>query len=246
MHDADAPNRPGGWLRLTELDEARFPEFRERILEAEAAGPEHAARSYPGYPKTALPQPRLRRLASLDRALAERRSLRTLGSELPTRAMLARLCWLSHGCHASAGRGPVPSAGNLQALELYLATLGTGWLEPGVHHYDRAGHHLSRLCAPLSRERWQALVPSMVHFSGGALLLLIVGDGSRVDAKYGARGRRMLLLEAGHLMQNLCLVAATLGLAVLPLGGFFERAIGKELALQSGDALLYIGVCGAR
>jgi SagB-type dehydrogenase family enzyme len=244
-NDANPPSPAGGWLRLTELDAARFPEFRERIIAAEAAGPEHTPRSYPGYPETALPRPRLRRFASLDRTLAARRSVRELEAELPDRAKLARLCWLSHGCNASGGRGPVPSAGSLQSLELYLATLGSGWLEAGVHHYDRAGHHLSRLRGPLSREHWQQLVPSMVHFSGGSLLLIVVGDAARVDAKYGARGRRMLLLEAGHLMQNLCLVAASSRLAVLPLGGFFERAIGKELGLPATDALLYIGACGA-
>jgi SagB-type dehydrogenase family enzyme len=245
MSDADAPNRARASLRSTELDAARFPEFRDRILAAEAAGPAHEPRSYPGYPRTELPRPRLRRLGSLDRALAGRRSQRTLGSELPDRATLGRLCWLSHGAHASAGRGPVPSAGNLQALELYLATLGSGWLERGAYHYDRTGHHLSRLRGPLSRERWQELVPSMVHFSGAGLLLLVVGDAARVDSKYGARGGRLLLLEAGHLMQNLCLVAASLRLGVLPLGGCFERAIEKELALPAGDALLYVGACGA-
>jgi SagB-type dehydrogenase family enzyme len=245
MDDANRSNRAGGWLRLSELDAARFPEFRDRILAAEVAGPAHEPRSYPGYPRTELPRPRLRRWTSLDKTLLARRSARQLGAELPDPAALARLCWVSHGLHASAGRGPVPSAGNLQALELYVATLEAGWLEAGVHHYDRAGHHLSRMRGALSRDRWSDLVPSMVHFSGAGLLVLVVGDRARVEGKYAARGPRMLLLEAGHLMQNLCLVGASLGLSVLPLGGFFERAIGKELALQPKDALLYVAACGA-
>jgi SagB-type dehydrogenase family enzyme len=232
------------WLKLTELDEARFPEFRDRILAAEAAGPAHEPRTYPGYPRVALPRPRARRWCSLDRTLISRRSLRELSGELVERSALSRLCWLSHGCHASAGRGAVPSAGNLQALELYVATLAQGWLEPGVYHYDRAAHHLSRLRGALSRERWQELVPSMQHFTGGSLLLWLCGDGARASGKYGARGQRMLLLEAGHLMQNLCLVARSLDLAVLPLGGFFERAIQKELGLPRSDAVLYAGACG--
>ena len=33
---------------------------------------------------------------------------------------------------------------------------------------------------------------------------------------------RFLLLEAGHLMQNLCLMSASLGLTTVPLGGYFE------------------------
>jgi nitroreductase len=65
-----------------------------------------------------------------------------------------------------------------------------------------------------------------------------------VEAKYGARGGRFLLLEAGHVMQNLCLLSASLGLATVPLGGYFERAIAEQFLLPSTDLVLYVGVCG--
>jgi nitroreductase len=66
-----------------------------------------------------------------------------------------------------------------------------------------------------------------------------------VTAKYSERGYRFLLLEAGHLMQNLCLLSASLGLATLPLGGCLERAIAHEFRLLATDLVLYVGVCGA-
>jgi nitroreductase len=70
------------------------------------------------------------------------------------------------------------------------------------------------------------------------------GEGERVERKYGERGYRFLLLEAGHLMQNLCLLSASLGLMTVPLGGFFEREVAAELLLPSSDLVLYLGVCG--
>ena len=54
-----------------------------------------------------------------DRVLRARRCVRTLQPTLPPRRTLSRLLRLGHGALASEGRGPVPSAGGLQALELY-------------------------------------------------------------------------------------------------------------------------------
>jgi SagB-type dehydrogenase family enzyme len=73
----------------------------------------------------------------------------------------------------------------------------------------------------------------------------VVGDSVRVTEKYGPRGLRFLLLEAGHLLQNLCLMSTSLGLATVPLGGFFEREIARALLLPATDRVLYVGVCGA-
>jgi len=79
---------------------------------------------------------------------------------------------------------------------------------------------------------------------GGALLWILVGDGARVAAKYGDRGGRFLLLEAGHLMQNLCLLSASLGLATVPMGGALEPEVARALSLPASDAVLYVALCG--
>jgi SagB-type dehydrogenase family enzyme len=188
-----------------------------------------------------LPPPRRRFRASLDRALVGRRSHRALGIELPTADQLGRICGLAHGVCGDAGRGPVPSAGGLQALELYLSSSEPSWFPAGSYHYDRAGHALVRVAEPIAREA----IPSLVTVEGGALIWVIVGDGARVAAKYGARGLRFLLLEAGHLMQSLCLLSTDLGLATVPLGGFYERALATALRLPCTDEVLYAGVCGS-
>jgi nitroreductase len=53
-----------------------------------------------------------------------------------------------------------------------------------------------------------------------------------------------LLLEAGHLVQNLCLLAPSLGLATVPLGGYYEQAIARQFLLPDADRVLYVAVCG--
>jgi SagB-type dehydrogenase family enzyme len=236
---------PEAFFRRTELDAAAYPAWRDGILAAEASGAALPGppRSYPGYPRWPLPRLRPRLWPPLDRVLARRRCRTRLGERLPAAHVLARLLQGAHGLTADLGRGPVPSAGGLQALELYLAVLAPGWLPAGLYHYDRGGHHLSRL-APAARADLEASVPSLGQTAGGALLWLVVGDGARVRGKYGARGLRFLLLEAGHLMQNLCLLSASLKLTTVPLGGFFERDLARRLALPGTDEVLYLGLCG--
>ncbi len=232
------------FFRWTELDRTSYPEFRDRILAFEGDHAPIRARTYAGVPREPLERVRPRALGSLDRALAGRRSARDLETGLPPRRTLSRILQFAHGVNESRARGPVPSGGGLQALELYLAVLGEGWPGAGLYHYDREAHALSRLGEAEPARSLPARIPSMAQFSGGSLLWVLAGDLPRVERKYGARAGRFLLLEAGHLMQNLCLLSASLGWCTLPLGGYFERDVARAFRLPAGDAVLYVGVLG--
>lgn len=232
--------------RASELDRTSFPELRERILALESDGPRQP-RTYPGYPRFPLDPVRPRRLgAGLDATLAARRSVRELSPELLARPELSRVLALSHRSALEDGRGPVPSAGGLQALELYAVALDAErcWLPPGAYHYDRRGHFLAQVAAGASRESWTARVPSLEHVPGAPLLWVLVGDEARVREKYGARAERFLLLEAGHLMQNLALACASVGASTVPLGAAFEPEVARALALPPTDLVLYVGAAG--
>lgn len=232
------------WLQATELDELNFTAFRERVIAFEAQPAPHEPRSYPGYPTVALPRTRLRWRPSLDQALARRRSSRELSERPLSRATLATLLERGHGLTASEGRGPAPSAGKLCAVELFVAPFTPGWLPVASYHYDRTAHELREVAKSGSRDQWSEVVPSLGQFTGGSLLFILVGEESRVAAKYGPRAIRLLLLEAGHVMQNLCLVASSLSSCTLPLGGFFEREIRRRLGLPATDSVLYVGAAG--
>lgn len=231
-------------LLHTELDETNYPEFRERVRAAEAGPIEHAPRDHFGYPRLALPRPRARPWTPLEPILARRRSRRELSPKAPSASELGRLLWFSHGVQDSDGRGPAPSSGKLCALELYVASFDPAWLPWGIHHYDRGEHCLWHVAPSDTRAAWLSDVPSLQQCEGGALLWILVGDLSRVEAKYGPRAGRLLLLEAGHLMQNLCLVSESLGRCTLPMGGFFEGSLARRLRLPTGDAVLYVGLFG--
>ena len=65
--------------------------------------------------------------------------------------------------------------------------------------------------------------------------------------KYGARAYRFTLLEAGHVGQNLLLAATALGLASVPIGGFFDREVDAFLGVDGlHEASLYLFPLGGR
>ena len=215
-------NREFTQLRATELDATNFSEWRDRILAFEADPGAIEPRTYPGYPRWPLLRVVPRLWPPLDRSLRRRRSATTFATAMPSRRVLSRLLGLAHGIFAEGARGPVPSAGGMQSVELYLVTFEQSWLPSGVYHFDRAGNYLSQIVSSPRRQEWMTCVPSLAPIKGGTILVVLVGDYGRVETKYGARGLRFLLIEAGHLTQNLCLLASSLGFCALPLGGFFR------------------------
>lgn len=236
------PGRTRDALRPSELSEATFPRFRDDLIAAEAAAVPHALRAYPGARRVPLPRPRARLTVRFDEVVARRRSARALDRALPGPRDLGRILALGHGVTGEAGRGPAPSAGNLQPISLYLLVPEGGWLAPGAYHYDRAAHALADLAAPVTREQLAGLFPSLAQVEGGSLALVLAGDTRLVGEKYGDRAPRFLLLEAGHVMHSLVLAAASVGRSLVPVGGFLDEAVAAHLRLPAYDAVLYGGL----
>jgi hypothetical protein len=90
------------------------------------------------------------------------------------------------------------------------------------------------------------VVPSLALHPGGALSWIVVADHARVAARYGARATRFVTLEAGALVQNLALASTAARHATILLGGFFERALARRLALPRGDRVLTVAAFGKK
>jgi SagB-type dehydrogenase family enzyme len=69
----------------------------------------------------------------------------------------------------------------------------------------------------------------------------------RTRFKYGLRGYRFSLLEAGHLVQNVVLAATALGLPAVPLGGWYDRRLDELVGADGLDeASVYAVAVGGR
>jgi SagB-type dehydrogenase family enzyme len=128
----------------------------------------------------------------------------------------------------------VPSAGALYPLELYLISLAVNDLDRGVYHYHPYRHRLEHL-APLSWPELRAAAVDASVLESAAAVLVVTAVFWRSRFKYGSRGYRFALLEAGHLAQNAILAATDLDLPALPLGGFYDRRLDEIVSADGLD-----------
>jgi SagB-type dehydrogenase family enzyme len=190
-------------------------------------------------PSIALPAPRTLGALSLERALFQRRSMRELGPRSLTLDELGQLCWAAQGVSGLDGERTAPSAGALYPLELLIA------LPDAVHRYRPATHRLERHTGGDRRARLGAAAHHQSFVEHAPAVFVIAAIFSTTAARYGDRGARFVLLEAGHAAQNLLLEATALGLGGVPVGAFDDGAVHDALDLVRVVAPIYLLPVGA-
>ena len=148
------------------------------------------------------------------------------------------------GAHALPLRA-VPSGGALYPLELYVAALRVDGLEPGSVPLRSASQRARDRSDRDRRGEVAALSTYPEIVSGCAALLLVAAVFGRSRFKYGLRAYRFALLETGHVGQNILLAATALGLAAVPLGGYYDRRADEFLGLDGvNESTLYTVAVG--
>ena len=140
----------------------------------------------------------------------------------------------------------VPSGGALYPLELYAAVLRVGELEPGLYHFDPLSPGLEVIRLGLLAEELAALSTYPEIVCSCPVLVFVAAIFGRTRFKYGLRGYRFALLEAGHVAQNIVLAATALGLAALPLGAFYDRRTDAFLGLDGVNESTLYGIALGR
>lgn len=199
--------------------------------------------SYEQYPAVMLPSDRASLNAPLGPVMRGRTSVRAFRPDSVTLEELSGLLHHAYGVtrHA-ADIGQVrsfraaPSAGGLYPLELYVHTRQANGLRAGLYHYHPAREELRHLRAgDLTQEVASCFVQDIAAYKA-AMFVFLTAWFERVTFKYGDRGYRYALLEAGHVAQNLNLAAVALGLGAVNLGGFFDHELDELLGLDGVTA----------
>jgi len=189
---------------------------------------------------------------SLSSVLLERKSRRDFNSTgKVTKKILSSILFHSAGIVPNKDstwdntRRFYPSAGARYPLELYLITNKVFGLKPGLYHYSVSDHSLDIL--------WlnNKLTTNLANISGqkwvrkANILFIITGVIERTRTKYKDRGGRYIFIEAGHLAQNIYLVATAIGLKTCAIGGFIDDKINTILDLdEEVERALYIIAVG--
>jgi SagB-type dehydrogenase family enzyme len=201
-------------------------------------------------PAVLLPEPEFPAV-SLEQAVLSRRSGRDFGDGGLSLTELATILHAAYGVTREAREGSdqtfrsVPSGGALYPLEIYCVVSRVGDLAPGLYHYDplRGVLEQQRLLESMHDLVRASTYPELVETC--AVTFVLTAMFWRTRFKYGLRGYRFALLEAGHVVQNLVLVAGSLGLAAVPLGGFYDRLVDEFLAVDGvNESALYLACAG--
>ncbi len=186
---------------------------------------------------------------ALDDAIAQRRSCR----ELFHRPLLAaELSNLLHAAHGITGRRTrylqyaAPSAGGLYPFDIYLFVNHVEGFPPGLYQYVVNKHGLCLLHGGDFKKRlYNAGLDQELFLQAGAVVVFSA-EFARVCDKYGQRGYRYAYIEAGHMSQNIALVAAALGLGSVPVGAFYDRQLNDLIGLDGVKrAALYLHALGS-
>lgn len=193
-----------------------------------------------------------RQLASMDSGLLETILARRTAREMrPVALRLEELATLLH-CGYGITRDnlktgwprpfrTVPSGGALYPLEIYVHTTLVDELPAGLYHYHPIRNDLALLfegdlAAPLGGA---FAFPEIV--ADASVLIFITAVMERSTFKYADRGYRFILLEAGHVAQNIDLAAVGLGLGAMNVGGFYEHRLDEILGIDGvGQSSVYV------
>jgi SagB-type dehydrogenase family enzyme len=199
-----------------------------------------------------LPEPSLPALA-LGEAIHARISCRRF---LDSPVELTELGSLLHAAYGVLGsveldweflERPVPSGGGLYPLELYILAQQVRNLSGGAYHYVPLGHRLEVVHHhPLPRLLTSEMFLGQPYLIEAAAIIIITAVVERSLWKYEDRGYRYILLEAGHVAQNLNLCASAMGLASLNLGGFFDEDVMRLLRLDLDREIVVYAVALGR
>lgn len=124
-----------------------------------------------------------------------------------------------------------PSGGARYPLELYIATRANDALPEGLYHYRVTDHSLEKLGGAA---RFAQMIESLTYpFSKKAPThLIFTAIWERNFSRYRDFGYPLVLLEAGHLGQNVQLLAANLGLNARPFAGFYLEDLASVLDIE--------------
>lgn len=216
--------------------------------------PAHFTARVPPERRLALPPSRASALDALFRRRVTCRNFDT--SVALTADVLGDLLQRVLGCHAIVDVIPGacglkkahPSGGGLHPLEPYLLLRRVDGIDTGLYHYH-AGEHalepLTRLSDDEAQRLSRCFVAGQGFFADAPVHLALVARFRRTFWKYRnhPKAYRAIVLEAGHVSQNLYLAATEAGIGAYVTAAInevdIERAFGLDPLRESA-----IAVCG--
>ena len=183
--------------------------------------------------------------------LRRRRSRRSWADAGLTLPQLSFLLWATQGVQRVFGRGystfrPVPSGGARHPFETYLAVNRVEGLAPGLYRYLALSHELTLLreAAGLAAPITAATLGQ--DFVGAAPVVFVwTCVPYRGEWRYDVAAHKIMLLDAGHLCQNLYLACEALGCGTCAVAAYDQRMFDAFLGVDGEEEfVVYLAPVG--
>lgn len=194
---------------------------------------------------TELPEPRDGN--ELVELMARRRTVRSAGEPAITLKQLSDCLFAGMGITGETSNGIVtlplgmtPSGGARNPYEAYVYARNVGGLAPGFYHYSAADHDLGLIETNRS-PKISELVGGQDWADAMPCVILLCASLGRTMWKYDdPNAYRVVLIEAGHIGQNIMLAATRHGLTACPTAALNHSTIRDCLSLTGlTDAPVY-------
>lgn len=188
---------------------------------------------------------------SLLELMARRRTVRAAGAPTISLSQLSDCLFAGMGitgsttnCVGKLPLGMTPSGGARNPYEAYVLARRVDGLRPGIYHYSAVDHDLGLMSGDLPR--FSELIGGQDWADEMPCLILLVADLRRTMWKYeDPNAYRVVLIEAGHIGQNVMLAATQHGLTACPTAALCQQPIRDLLGLKRiTDAPIYAMTLG--
>jgi SagB-type dehydrogenase family enzyme len=174
---------------------------------------------------------------SVEEAISGRRTIRDFQPKPLSFPQLSQLLWSAQGITDEVkGFRASPSGGALYPLDIYtiVGDGGVKGLESGVYLYHPESHGIQLITKGDKRRDVAGASLRQMWMARAPVIFVITSEYERITRKYGSRGIRYALIEAGHVGQNIFLQSEALGLGAGIVGAFQDNeminVIGAPLA----------------
>ncbi|MCX5845491.1 MAG: SagB/ThcOx family dehydrogenase [Deltaproteobacteria bacterium] len=187
-----------------------------------------------------LLQPGIDGPVSIEKALLERRSVRSYKDEPLTIADISQILWAAQGItEPKRGLRTAPSARAMYLLNAYLIVGNVTGLSAGMYKYQPQGHKIVKVAnGDKKADLYKAV--GQVPIKNAPATLVFSGMSDR------SPNPRWMYLEGGHAAQNVFLQAQSLKLGTVTIGGFKDEDVRKALNLSEKEQPIYIMPLGRK
>ena len=187
---------------------------------------------------------------TLQSAINNRESRRRYTGKPVSESELSYLLWATQGVRQIIGGRQtlrtVPSAGARHALETYLAISNVDNLQAGFYRYLPLSHNLvdlksdneatKKVARAALNQRWMA---------DAALIFIWATIPYRMEWRYGPAAHRAILIDAGHVCQNLYLACEAINAGTCAVAAYDQQRLDQLLELDGvNEFAIYTAAVG--